>query len=72
MKFRFEGAITRVDLYDNTASTIRITNVLLGHALQNITLEISNKDIAKAIVRAHGVDTPFNVTIESRYLGEER
>jgi hypothetical protein len=64
MKFCFEGAITSISLYDNVTSSITISNVQPGHAIQKITLEIANKDIAKAIIKAHGVDTPFNVTIE--------
>lgn len=64
MKFCFEGAITSISLYDNVTSTITISNIELGHAIPKITLEIANKDIAKQIIKTHGVDTPFNVTIE--------
>jgi len=63
MKFCFEGVITGIDLRENTASSITISNIQPGHAVQKIALEITNNNIAKAIVKTHGIDTPFNVTI---------
>ena len=63
MNYEFEGAITGVSLYEHVASSITITNVQPGHAIQKVTLEISNRDIAKAIAVAHGIDRPFKITI---------
>ncbi len=63
MYFEVEGAITGVALYENVTSTITITNTQPGHAIQKITLEIANKDIAKAIAQTHGIDKPFKITI---------
>lgn len=63
MYFEFEGTITGVALYENLTSTITITSTQPGHAIQKLTLEIANKDIAKAIAQTHGIDKPFRIQI---------
>ena len=63
MFFEIEGTITGVSLYENTESSITITSTQPSHAIQKITLEISNKAIAKAIAQTHGIDKPFKITI---------
>lgn len=63
MYFEFEGAITGVALYENVTSTITITSTQPGHAIQKVTLDISNKDAAKAIAQTHGIDRPFKIQI---------
>ena len=63
MFFEVEGAVTGIDLRDFSNSTITITNTQPGHAIQKLTMEIANKDIAKAIAQTHGIDKPFKITI---------